>query len=136
MFEVLQTLGTPEGEVIYYGFLKDRFHRRDYSFLVGDIKRSNLRPSVQAILTHLITGKLKRPTHRPPDKDTDVKNMRRALRVLDIERSGWSRGRREAAVTEAASQLKCSKKTIQNALSEYEAALRNVDPEPLEWLRN
>ena len=66
MSRILNTLGTPEGEPIYYGFLRDRTMRGDHTFLLGDIKRSNLRPSVQAVLFELIEGKINRPRGKLP----------------------------------------------------------------------
>ena len=69
----------------YAAFLRQQSLAGDHSFLLAAIKRSNLHPSVRTVLEELITRKLRRPKHRPKSDDTDLKNVLRALRVLDLE---------------------------------------------------
>ena len=132
MADTLLALFTPDHDAIEYGFLKDCLVRGHHTHLLGAIQQSNLRPAVQAVLFGLILGKIKRARGALPKQNTSLKDMQRALHVLDIERSDV---KRESAVTQAASELGCSKKTIQNALSKHESDLRRASPATIKRLR-
>ena len=134
MWEVAMTMGSPEGEPVYAAFLKARAECGDYTFLLDDIRRSNLRPATQAVARALINGKLKRLKHRPPEDETDLKNAYRALVVMDIEADGCPK--REAAIEEARGHLRCSHSTIEKALKNYEDMLKAARPEFLDSLRS
>jgi hypothetical protein len=49
----------------YATFLRKQSLARDHSFLLAAIARSNLHPSARKVIEELITGKLRRPKHRP-----------------------------------------------------------------------
>ena len=133
MYEVMQAMGTPDGEQVYAAFLRSQAEYGDHAFL-GDIKRSNLRPAAQAVAIALITGKLKRLTGRPADDITDVLNAYRALCVIDLETNGWKP--RDAAIEEAKKHLKCSYSTIEKALKSHGEMLKAAQPEFLDTLRS
>ena len=83
-----------------------------------------------------ITGKLRRPKHRPKSEDVHLKGLRRALCVLDIEAAGCNK--REAAIEEAKSKLHLSYSTIEKAILKYETIIKHIkanDPEFLDNLR-
>ena len=73
-----------------------------------------MHPAVKAVLSELIQGKLKRPAHRPVSAETELRDMRRALLVLDKEGGGVQR---KAAVSRTAEELKCGIRTIEKALA-------------------
>ena len=89
---------------------------RDHSFLLASISRSNLNPAVRKVLKELITGKLRRPKHRPrrDPSETHMIGLRRALCVLDLEAKGWDK--REAAIEEAKKYLDLKYSTIEKAV--------------------
>ena len=109
----------------YAAFLRQQSLAGDHSFLLAAIVHSKLDPSVRRVLEELITQKLRRPKHRPKSDDTDLKNVLRALRVLDLEAGGWNK--RGAAIEEAKKQLHCSYNTIEKALQKYEVPLKGLD---------
>jgi hypothetical protein len=113
----------------YATFLRKQSLARDHSFLLAAIARSNLHPSARKVIEELITGKLRRPKHRPTSDGMDIKNSFRALRVLDLEAEGWPK--RDSAIKRAAEQLHCSYSTIEKALHKYEPLLKGADPELL-----
>jgi hypothetical protein len=118
----------------YAEFLRQQSLAGDHSFLLTAIEHSNLHPSVRRVLEELITQKLRRPKHRPKSDDTDLKNVIRALRVLDLEAEGWNK--RDAAIEEAKKQLHCSYNTIEKALQKYEVTLKGSDQQLLEDIRS
>ena len=132
--DVLRAMGTANGEAVYAAFLQSEAERGDYTFLLNDIGRSNLRPAAKLIANAIITGKLKRSKHRPPANDTDLKNAWRALRVMDLESNGWSK--RDAAIAEATRQLGCKRRTLEKALADFEDMLSQADPQSLDSLRS
>ena len=85
------------------------------------------------MLAELITGKPRRPKHRPKSDYTDAKNIYRALRVLDIEAAGCNK--RDAAIEEAKGELHCSYSTVEKALGKYEDLIKGTDPQLLDSLR-
>lgn len=117
----------------YAAFLREQSLAGDHSFLLASIGRSNLRPSERKVIEELVTGKLRRPKHRPPSDATDIANAFRALRVLDLEAAGWDK--RDAAIEEAKKQLHCSYSTIEKALYKHEDLIRGTDPQLLDSLR-
>ena len=134
MWEALEAMGKPDGETIYAAFLRGRSELGDHTFLLNDIRRSNLRPAAQAVAIALIAGKIKRLPNRPKEDETDLKNGYRALCVIDLEADGWKP--RDAAIEKAREHLKCGYSTIEKALSQYEDMLKHASPEFLESLRS
>jgi hypothetical protein len=131
MWEALNAINDEE---VYAAFLRGRSQGGDHGFLLAAIRRSNLRPSERKVAEELITGKLRRLKHRAPSDQTDIKNVYRALYVLDLEAAGWDK--RESAIEEAKTQLRCSQRTIEKALGEFEDMLRGADPELLDNIRS
>ena len=117
----------------YAEFLRKQSLAGDHSFLLSAISRSNLRASIREVVEELITGKLRRPKHRPTSDDTVMKNVHRALRVLDIEAAGCNK--RDAAIAEAESQLCCSYSAVEKALRKYEGILKGADAKFLDNVR-
>jgi len=132
MADVLLALGSDNADNVYAAFLADSWRARDYGFLVSAVKDSNLHIGAKAVLCQLIHGNLKRISNRPVSAETELKDMQRALLVLDKEGGGCLR---KVAVSDAAAELKCGKRTIEKALSEWEAGLKTATPEQLQWLR-
>ena len=118
----------------YAAFLRQQSLEGDHSFLLAAIKRSNLRPSVGKVLEDLITGKLRRVNHRPRSDDTLIKNLQRALRVLDIEAAGCTK--RDAAIEEAKEDLQCSYSVVEKAVRKYEPVIKVANPEFLDCIRS
>ena len=137
MWQALVAIGTSEGGAVYERFIRERSAEGDHGFLLSAIRSSNLREPHLSVAIDLITGKLKRPRRRPHKKDLVSVQMRRALAVLDLERTGdWkSQSSREAAVLAAAKYLGCGKRSVQTALSLWENALRGADADFLEMVR-
>jgi hypothetical protein len=135
MADVLIALGTdPENAMRLYGkLLTELWQAGDYRLLASAINSGKLNPATQSVLIALVTGKLRRPNHRPPKKGLFEEESQRALRVLDIERDGCNK--RESAVQEAADELGCSTRTVQKALSKHESWLRQADHGVLESIR-
>lgn len=135
MWEVLTVAATGDGvEKTYADFLRGRVRVGDHSFLLSALRSSNIHPSVRTVIEELVQGKLPRYNHRAPADDTDLRNLFRALRVLDLESSGWDK--RESAIEEAMTQLDCKRRTIQKALSDYEPLLRAAHPQFLNNIRS
>ena len=120
-------------EKAYAAFLREQSLAGDHSFLLAAISHSNLRPSVRDVLGELVTGKLRRPKHRPKSDYIDMKNVYRALRVLDLEAAGCNK--RDAAIEGAKADLHCSYSTIEKAVRKYEDLLRDTDPKLLDSVR-
>ena len=121
----------------YAAFLRQQSRAGDHRFLLAAIKRSDLRSSVRKVIEELITGKLRRPKHRPKSEDVDFKGLHRALCVLDIEAAGCNK--REAAIEEARLKLHLSYSTIEKAVLKYENIIKHIkanNPELLEYLRS
>ena len=118
----------------YAAFLRQQSLARDHSFLLAAIKRSDLHPSVRKVLEELITGKLRRRTHRPKSEDVHIKGLRRALWVLDIEAAGCNK--RDSAIEEAKSKLRLSYSTIEKAVLKYEAIIKSIKADNPEFIDN
>jgi hypothetical protein len=120
----------------YAAFLREQSRAGDHSFLLAEIDRSNLHPSIRKVVRDVITRKLRRPKHRPRADDRDMTGAIRALRVLDIEKSGQLGPKRDAAIREAAKQLHCSYSTVEKAIHKYEGVIKGLNPELLDRLRS
>ena len=114
-------------------FLRQQWNMGDVGFLLSALKSSNLRPAYKRVLSDLIDGQLKRPKSRPLTKDGDLLNASRALKVLDLEKSGFAK--RESALEQASTELGCKKRTLQKALKEFEEVLKSAEPSSLGRLR-
>jgi len=138
LISMWEALNNAQDAALYTRFLKQRSAAEgDHGILLAAIRSSNLGEPYRAVLTDLIAGKLKRTKHRPHKKDQDMRQLHRALTVLDLEQFGdWkSKNSREAAVTKAAENLRCAPRTVQNALSEFEDLLRMADADFLAMVR-
>ena len=98
------------------------------------MSRSNLRPAERKVLEELITGKLRRPKHRPRSADIDMKHAFLALCVLDLEAEGWKP--RDAAIQRVKEKRHHSYSTIEKALRKYGKLLKATDPQLLQGLRS
>jgi hypothetical protein len=132
MAKVLLSLPTDNGGDVYAAFLRDRWGANDHGFLLSAVRRSNMHPAVKVVLSELIQGKLKRPAHRPVSEDTELRDMRRAIWVLDKEANGVQR---KAAISLTAEELKCGIRTIEKALAEHEELLKRVNSDHRAWIR-
>lgn len=143
LHDVMMAMGTPHQETVYAAFLKSEAERGDHTFLLNDIKRSKLQPAAKAAAIALITGNLKRKRGTAPSYDTELKEVQRALRVLELEEKGWAKHpkipgaktQRLAAEAEATRQLSCGVSAVQKALGKYEKMLKAADPETLNRIR-
>ena len=133
MAKVLLALPTDDRGDVYAAFLRDRWGAHDHGFLLSAVRRSSLHPSVKAVLCELIQGKLKRPPHRPVSAETELRDMQRALLVLDKEAGG---DQRKAAVSRTAEELKCGIRTVEKALAEQEELLKSANSKELAWIRD
>ena len=131
MWDVLKAI---DDDDVYAAFLRGRFQAGDNSFLLMAIRRGNLRAPERKVLEELVTRKLRRPKQRPPSDETDIRNASRALYVLDLEAAGWNK--RDAAIEEAKGHLRCGRRTIEKALSEFEPMLKGADKGLLDGLRS
>ena len=113
--------------------LSEEVKRGELGLLLAAIESSDMSPEVKFVLIEFVTGKLKRARHRPPDPNTQFRRMYRALRVLDLERSGWTK--RDAAIAQAAAELHCSRGSVEQALTEYEYLLCKESDVFIEKLR-
>ena len=118
----------------YAAFLRQQSLDGDHRFLLAAIERSDLRPPVRKVLEELITGKLRRSKHRPKSEDVDIKGLRRALCVLDIEAAGCDK--RNSAIEEAKSKLHLGYSTIEKAVLKYEAVIKSIEAKNPEFLNN
>ena len=118
----------------YAAFLRERSVVGDHRFLLDMIKQSNLPRAYRKVIEEVITGTLRRASHRPRSDSTDMKNAYRALRVLDLEASGWNK--RDAAIEKAMIEFRCSDSTLKKALAKYEAPLKAAEPHLLAHLRS
>src|SRR5690242_16427502 len=82
-----EVLNDPLNDELYEAFLRGRSQIGDHGFLLTAVRRCNLRPSERKVIEELISGKLRRLKHRPPSNQIHFRNVFRALRVLDIEKS-------------------------------------------------
>ena len=120
-------------ELLTAQVLSEEVKRGKYGWLLAAIKSSDMSIAVKFVLIELLAGRLKRKKHRPPDPHTWIRIMKRALHVLDLEREGWTK--RDAAVEQAAEELHCSRRSIQQALAEYEYFLSIAGDSLIEELR-
>jgi hypothetical protein len=124
---------TQDIELLTAQVLSEEVKRGKLGWVLAAIKSSDMSLAVKFVLLELLAGRLKRAKHRPPDPLTRFRIVERALRVLDLERNGWRK--RDAAVAEAAAQLHCSTRSVEQALTDYEYLLRAADDVFIRQLR-
>ena len=131
LFALLQAMGTPK----YARLVREYVSQSGDTFpLEVAIRNSDIAANEKTVLIDFITGKLKRPTHRPPSQETPVRELRRALTVLDLEASGWSK-KRESTIARAAEILQGSSvRTIERALAKHERYIKLVGIDKFDWI--
>lgn len=138
MADALMAAGSAHAENAYEVLLRDESKYGQHEFLLQAVKRGYLRPAERAVITDLIKGKIKPPKHRPPKVQTRLKEVTRALRVLDLEQLDLERdgrSKRESALAQATAELHCQRRSLQKALAEHEEWLRGAAPELLQSIR-
>jgi hypothetical protein len=126
--------GPTQAEQAEEAFLREEWNLGKSDWLRSAVERSNLSPAVKRVIGDLVDGTLKRKPHKPRDEDTDLRNMARALKVLDLERERYPI--RESALHQATIELGCKKRTLEKALEEYEVLLLSANPDFLDRLRS
>ena len=76
-----------------------------------------LSPELLTVVFGLIEGKIKRPKHRPKLPKHYDETVRPALRVRELEKQDWGRGKRGAVVAEVARELGISKSQVQASIA-------------------
>jgi hypothetical protein len=113
-------------------------HDGDSNYLADLIRKPDLAPEVRdhlaTVVFGLLTGKIKRPAHRPKSQKIEQDAKEIAKQVLVLNRwQGWEK--RIAAVKHVAQKLGCGEQKVWNALRDHGfEAERNLDKREFEIL--
>lgn len=95
--------------------------KRDVKCLTNLVREGDLSPEIREHLADtllgLLTGKIRRPSHRPPKESTRESGFEIAMRVLELAGRGWSK--RGAAVKQAATEFGCGDRKVWHYLKQF-----------------
>jgi hypothetical protein len=105
----------------------EAIHGRDFAYLTGLIRDGCLnaedRGDLADIILDLLTGKARRPAHRPAKDSTKANGFEIAWRLVALCQNGWSK--REAAVRQVAQEFGCSDRKVWSYLKQLKDYIRN-----------
>jgi len=93
---------------------------RDFAYLRDLIRDMRLSPEMREYLAlavfDLLTGKIKRPAHRPTNERTRQSHFQIAMQVLKLRRRRWPM---EAAIKQTADDFRCGVRKVYYSLDRF-----------------